>query len=262
MSGIGSFAGAARLGMVAALSAVVIGAAEAHAQTDEAAAPQGLSAKRTAQGIYLTWSDSLTGVVGIWRGTAPGSLRLLAQVPAGQAGFLDLKAGREETYRYALGGTKEHGAAIVVGGVAPVKVLAGLVTTCSGLTKGSPYPANTRNYFSPARDVHVQYYGYFLIRPFDGTPRSVRLVWRDPEGDVFSEYEGTVTPRRVDLAEGPAGGVLLAQAIGLKHSLPQNGQKRIPQGEGVCTVEALIDGVPAGLTVFHLGGGRAAPPEN
>ncbi len=208
--------------------------------------------KRTPSGIYLSWSASLTGLVGVWRGTEPGRLSLLTRLPAGQTGFMDLGTKSGLGYSYALGDRREHGAEVRLPAVKPIRVLAGLVTTCSGLTKGSSFPANTQNYFVASRDPHVQYYGYFLLRPFDPAPRTARLVWRDSAGLIFSEYTGKITPKEVDLPEGKAGQLLLAQAVGLRHSLPQNGQKRVPVEPGIYTVEAFIDNVPVALTVFFI----------
>ena len=84
-------------------------------------------------------------------------------------------------------------------------------------------------------------------------------MWRGPDGQVFSEYSHSITPRRVDLPEGQAGQILLAQAIGLRDALPQNGQQRVPVEPGLYTVEALVDDVPVALTIFYLKEGAAAP---
>lgn len=234
---------------IAGLGVTVPGATEAGATET----PNPLTAARTERGVYLSWSKSLTGLLGVWRGTGPGSLRLLAQIPGGQAGFLDLSAARAREYWYALGDAKRPGRTISLPGRTPVRVLAGLVTTCSGLTKGRVFPADTQNYFTATRNAHVQYFGYFFLTPFDASPRTARFVWRDPGGEVLSEYEHKITPREVDIPGGKAGQVLFSQAIGLQHALPQNGQKRVPTEPGLYSVEALLDGVSVGITVFWIG---------
>lgn len=215
--------------------------------------PGALTARRTERGVHLVWSDSRGGLAGIWRGTEPGSLHLLAQIPGGHAGFLDLGAAKDQEYWYALGDAKRPGQAIRVGPREPARILAGLVTTCSGLTRGKTFPADTQNYFTASRDPHVQYFGYFILTPFDPEPRTARLVWRDPRGEVFSESEIQVTPKEVELPGGKAGQVLLAQPIGLRNVLSQNGQKRVPTEPGLHSIEAAVDGVTVGVSVFWIG---------
>jgi hypothetical protein len=178
---------------------------------------------------------------------------MLAILPSGQAGFLDLSTQKAQSYVYALGDEQRHGPEIAM--PAPrgsVRIVSGLVTTCSGLVPNRAFPADTLNYFYSSRHVHVQYYGYFLLIPFDPTPREAKLVWRGPDKQVFSEYSHSITPRQVDLPEGPVGQILLAQAIGLREALPQNGQQRVPTETGMYTVEAFVDGVPVALTIFYL----------
>lgn len=226
----------------------------------DASSPLGLTARRTARGIYLTWSAPENQRVCVWRGTGPGSLSLLVQLPPGQGGFLDLAVERTAAYAYGLGDQQACSEWVQVPGqVQAAKILAGLVTTCSGLQQGGIFPANTQNYFSASRHAHVQYYGYFLLRPFDPAPREAKLVWRDPAGRVFSEYVHSITPKRVDLPAGPVGQILLAQAVGLRQVLSQNGQQRVPTRPGLYTIETFVDGVPVALTVFYLrDGGRAS----
>ena len=98
--------------LVAALLPVVDAAREAHAGP-----PSGLTGWRAPQGIFLSWSA--TGGddrVGVWRGTGPGSLAMLAILPAGQAGFLDLGVTRTQEYAYALGDERRHGPPLVIPG--------------------------------------------------------------------------------------------------------------------------------------------------
>jgi hypothetical protein len=230
-------------------------------------APRSLTGWRGDRGIFLSWSET-GGAFTLWRGTESGRLSALLTVPPGQSGFLDLAARRDTRYVYALGDARSHGDAVEFPAApAGARILAGLVTTCSGLQKGGLFPADTQNWFFPSRNAHVQFYGYYLIRPFGDAPREAKLVWRDPAGAVLSEYTHPITPKRVDLPEGPAGQVLLAQAIGLREALPQNGQRRVPASAGLYTVEAFIDGVPVSVTVWYLrseapagGTGRGAPP--
>lgn len=230
------------------LIAVLLSATLAHA-----AAPEGLTGWRTPQGIFLTWSGTPAGSFAIWRGTAPGRLAVLATLQPGQAGFMDMGAPGTGAVLYALGTGATPGPGITIGGAAgPVRILSSLVTTCSGLAPGGTFPANTQNYFYPSKHPHVQYFGYFLLEPWDPAPRTARLVWKDPAGAVFSEYSHAITPKRVELPSGAVGQVLLPQAIGLREVLPQNGQQRLPSGTGLCTVEAFLDDVPVALTVFYL----------
>lgn len=226
------------------------------------AQPGGLTAWRTPQGIFLSWSSSPSGAVEIWRGTETGKLAMLATLPGGQRGFLDLGASRGQEYFYALGSGKRPGAELKVpGGGGPLHVLSGLVTTCSGLAPNSLFPANTQNYFSRSRDTHVQYYGYFLLVPYDGVPRDIRLVWKDPRGAVFSEYSRTINPKRVDMPDGPMGQVLLSMPVGLREAIEQNGQKSVPSEPGMYTVEAFIDDSPVALSVFYLRDEQQSQPK-
>jgi len=189
----------------------------------------------------------------IWKGTAPGALHPVATLPPGQTGFWDTAAARTQSFWYAAGDPKSHGPEFsLAGAAAPAGILAGLVTTCSGLAPGGTFPANTQNFFAASRDRHVQFFGYFIMRPFDPTVREARIVWRDPKGAVFSEFSHTVTPHRVELPEGPTGQLLLAQAIGLREAIPQNGQMRVPLEPGIYTIEVFVDGAPVSLTVFYL----------
>jgi len=215
--------------------------------------PTGLTGWRTPQGIFLTWTETPTGPFAVWRGTAPGSLTILATLQRGQVGFMDMGVRRETPYVYALGTGAAPGTEFRVDGLAaPVRILAALVTTCSGLSPGGTYPADTQNYFYPGKDRHVQFFGYFFLEPWDPAVRTARLVWKDATGAVFSEYSHAITPKRVELAGGTVGQLLLPQAIGLKDTLPQNGQLRIPAGPGMCTVEAFLDDVPIAMSVFYL----------
>ena len=223
------------------------------ANASAADAPTELTGWRTIQGVFLSWSRTPTSVFTIWKGTAPGVLQPVATLPPGQVGFWDTSAVRALAYWYAVGDAKSHGPELILpGSTAPVRLLAGLVTTCSGLTPGGTFPANTQNFFTASRDRHVQFFGYFLMRPFDPTVREARIVWRDPKGEVFSEYSHTITPKKVELPEGATGQILLAQAIGLQESVPQNGQLRVPTEPGVYTIEVFVDDVPASLTIFYM----------
>jgi len=218
-----------------------------------ATAPEGLTGWRTPQGIFLTWSGTPAGSFAVWRGTMAGRLAVLATLQPGQAGFMDMGAPGTGAVIYALGTGATPGPGITIGSVAgPVRILSSLVTTCSGLAPGGTFPANTQNYFYPSKHPHVQYFGYFLLQPWDPAPRTARLVWKDPAGAVFSEFSHAITPKRVDLPTGPVGQVLLPQAIGLREVLAQNGQQRLPAGTGLCTVEAFLDDIPVALTVFYL----------
>lgn len=215
--------------------------------------PGGLTAWRTAQGIFLSWSASPSGSVEIWRGTESGKLSLVATLPGGQHGFLDLSAARRQEYFYALGSGKRPGAELnVPGGGGPVQVLAGLVTTCSGLAPNSMFPANTQNFFVRSRDNHVQYYGYFLVRPYVQSPHDIRLVWRDPHGAVFSEFSRTINPKRVEISGEAMGQILMSMPVGLREAVAENGQKSVPTEPGMYTVEAFVDDEPVALSVFYI----------
>lgn len=215
-------------------------------------APAPLTGWRGARGIELSWADASRAWT-IWRGTEPGRLMPMITMPAGQTGFLDFSVARTGRYFYALGDPKAHGDPLEFPGAPGVtRILAGLVTTCSGLQKGGLFPADTQNWFFASRNAHVQYFGYYFLKPFDPGPREAKVVWRDPAGAVFSEYTHSVTPKRVDLADGPAGQILLAQAMGLREALPQNGQKRVPTQPGLYTIETFIENVPVALTVWYL----------
>jgi hypothetical protein len=230
------------------LAALVAGSAQA-------VPPSGLTGWRTPQGIFLSWSASGTGVrgqVGVWRGTEPGSLAMLAQLPSGQAGFLDLGAQKNQGYAYALGDDRKPGPPVLFPAPGKTSLFPSLVTTCGGLFKGK-YPADARNYFQSAKDSHVQFFGMYLVRPFDSTSRQVKIVWRDPAGEVFSELEQGIVPQRVDMQKGePAGRIVVAQAVGLRESLPQNGQQRVPVNPGLYSIEVSIDDVPASITIFFV----------
>ncbi|MEK7474927.1 MAG: hypothetical protein AAB152_04745 [Candidatus Coatesbacteria bacterium] len=229
-----------------------------------AEAPTGLTGWRSARGITLSWSQSPAGGFTIWRGTVSGSLRTLASLPPGQGGFWDTSAARLQGYVYALGDSRSHGPELVLAGAPPpVRIMAGQVTTCSGLRRDAVYPADTQAFFTPSRDAFVEYFGYFLMRPFDPTVREARIVWRDPKGGVFAEYSHPITPRRVELPEGPVGQIVLPLSIGLRQVVAQNGQTRVPTEPGTYTVEAFVDDVPVSLTVWYLreeASKKAAPP--
>jgi len=236
-----------------AKSATVQPAAPASPAPAAGLGPSGLTAWRTPQGIYLSWSTTPEGAFEIWRGTFSGGLSLVATLPPGTQGFVDIAAHRTQGYWYALGAGKKPGAALEVPGApAAAHVLAGLVTTCSGLMPNSLFPANTQNYFFKGRSTHVQYFGYFLLKPYDPSPRDVRLVWKDPHGAVFAEISKSVNPKKLDMPEGPVGQVLLSTPVGLQAVVAQNGQKSVPDEPGTYTVEAFIDDVPVALTVFYL----------
>ena len=178
---------------------------------------------------------------------------MLLVLPAGQSGFLDLGAKRENSYTYGIGDERAIAERVTVPGAGPRgRILPSLVTTCSGLVQGRAFPGNTQNYFQLGRDAHVQYYAYFLVKPFDPSGREVKLVWRDPSGQVFSEYSHGVTPKKADFPDGEIGNVVITQAVGLKDALPQNGQTRVPDQPGLYTVEVFFDGEPAARTVFFL----------
>jgi len=222
-------------------------------RADAPAAPQGLTAWRTSQGVFLSWSASRSGSVAVWRGEEGEEPRMFLNLPSGQAGFLDLGAKREKSYVYGIGSERVAAERVTVPGAgARGRILPSLVTTCSGLVQGRAFPGNTQNYFQIGKDVHVQYFGYFILKPYDPAEREVRLVWRDPDGKIFSEYSHGVTPRKADFPEGTLGHVVITQAIGLKEALPQNGQVRIPDKPGLYTVETFFDGEPAAQTVFFL----------
>ncbi len=215
--------------------------------------PLELTAWRTPQGIFLSWSVTPAGEMRILRGTAPGRIETRATLPGGQSGFLDLAAMRTQEYWYVVETGDRRGAPLrVPGAAAPVRVLTGLVTTCSGLAPGGTFPANTQNYFYRSRNAHVQFYGYYFLRPYDPSPREVKLVWRDPKGEVFSEYSHQLAPRPVQIKGETVGQMLAPQAIGLREVVAQNGQKRLPEEPGMYTVEAFIDDIPVSLTVFYL----------
>jgi len=225
--------------------------------------PAALTGWRTAQGIFLSWSSTPPGAWTIWRGTASGALRPLTTLPPGQAGFWDTAVARTKAYAYALGDSRTHGLELEIAGAPPpVRIISGLVTTCSGLTPGMVYPGDSRNIFDPSRDRNVQFFGMFILRPFDPTVREVRIVWRDPKGDIFSQYSHPVTPRPADLPGERVGQLVLPQAIGLREVVSQNGQLRLPQEPGRHTVEVFVDEVPVSLTVFYLGeaASKKAPP--
>jgi len=215
--------------------------------------PVELTAWRTAQGVFLSWSGSPQGSYEIWKGTASGAVLRMATLPGNQRGFLDLSAVRGQEYFYALGTGGKAGPVLCVPGRAgQVRILPALVTTCSALRPGGNFPANLQNYFQRSRDKDVQFFGYFLMKPFDPTPREMKLVWRDPKGQVFSEYSHSITPRRLELPDGPAGQILAPQAIGLREVVAQNGQLRVPEEPGLYTIELLVDDVPVSLSVFYL----------
>lgn len=215
--------------------------------------PVGLTAWRSAQGVHLSWSAQFAGKTVIWRGTEPGKLSVMAILPGGQKGFMDLSAEKGLPYTYGIGDEKAPFAEVALAGLGTgVRVLSGLVTTCSGLAPGGVFPANTQNYFSPARDSHVQFYGYYFLRPFDSAEREVRIVWKDPAGGVFCEYSHVVAPKKVDLAEGAVGQVLVPLAVGLREVIARNGQTGIPSAPGLYTIEVSIDGVPVSVTVFYI----------
>ncbi len=170
--------------------------------------------------------------------------------------LLLLASGPTRAENPALGAVLGWSATVTA---APVRVLPALVTVCSGLAPGGTFPANTRNTFTAARDANVQFYGYYLLKPWNPAVRVARLVWRDPSGTVFSEYSHDITPRETALADGPAGNILLAQAIGLRTVVTQNGQVRVPDAPGLYTVEAFLDGVPISESVFYLQGSGTRP---
>jgi hypothetical protein len=251
---------AARPVLILALCAASLTDAAASA----ADAPAGLTGWRMARGITLTWSQTPAGGFTIWRGTEPGKLRPLVTLPPGQAGFWDTTAARLQGYVYALGDSRSHGSELdLPGAPPPVRILAGQVTTCSGLRRDAVFPADTQVIFTPSRDAFVEFFGYFLMRPFDPTVREARLVWRDPKGAVFSDYTHQITPRRVELPEGPVGQIVLPLSVGLRQVVAQNGQTRVPTEPGTYTIEAFVDEVSVSLTVWYLreeGPKKAAPP--
>ncbi len=230
------------------------------AGTVSAEAPGSLTGWRGDRGIFLSWGDATKSFT-LWRGTEPGRLGVLLTVPPGQSGFLDLAALRTTRYLYALGDRSSHGEVVEIPGMAAgtSRVLAGLVTTCSGLQRGGLFPADTQNWFTGSKNAHVQYFGYYFLKPFDPAPREAKLVWRDPAGAVFSEYTHPITPKRVDLPDGAAGQILLAQAIGLREALPQNGQRLVPTVPGLYTVETFVDGDPVAVTIWYLRPEKGAP---
>jgi hypothetical protein len=189
----------------------------------------------------------------VWRGTGPGSLAMLAILPAGQAGFLDLGVTRTQEYAYALGDERRHGPPLVIpGSSGKTELIPSLVTTCSGLFKGK-YPVDARNYFNLSKDGHVEFFGMYLVKPYDSNPRQVRIVWRDAEGEVFSELSQPIVPQKVDLQKRElVGRMVIAQAIGLKDALPQNGQKRTPTQAGLHSIEVFVDEAPVSRTVFFI----------
>jgi hypothetical protein len=225
-----------------------------------APAPQGLTASRTAQGVLLSWSAGRDGRVAVWRGEESGEPKVLAVLPAGQSGFLDLSARRDKAYTYGVGDERApQEKAVLPAQGARARIVPSLVTTCSGLVQGRAFPGNTQNYFTLGRDPHVQYFGYFIVKPYEPGERVVRLVWRDPAGQVFSEYTHSVTPRKAEMPGEPVGNMVITQAIGLKDSLPQNGQVRVPDQPGVYTVETQFDGETAAQTVFFIMQSGSAP---
>jgi len=221
----------------------------------KAGSPSGLTGWRTPQGIFLSWSASGMGAgtrVGVWRGTEPGSLAMLAMLPAGQSGFLDLGSQKNQGYAYALGDDSKPGPAIVIPASGKTSLFPSLVTTCSGLFKGQ-YPADARNYFRTDKDSHVQFFGWYIVRPLVSESRQVRIVWRDSMGEVFSELAQDVVPQRVDMQKRePVGRIVVAQAIGLKEAFPQNGQLRVPSEPGLYSIEVTVDGVQVSLTIFFI----------
>lgn len=219
--------------------------------------PAPLTGWRTERGIFLSWTDPAKSFT-LWRGTEPGRLSVLLTVPAGQSGFHDLAAHRAGRWCYALGDARSHGDALDFPGTAPAGgMLAGLVTTCSGLARGRWAPADTQNGFVASRNAHVQFFGSYFLAPFDDAPHATRVVWKDPAGAVFADLAGPVTAKRVELPAGPAGRLLISMAIGLREALPQSGQRRVPVAPGQYTIEAFIDGAPVSLTVWYLGGESA-----
>jgi len=215
--------------------------------------PVGLTAWRTGQGVHLSWSAELSGKTVIWKGTEPGKLSVLAILPGGQKGFIDLSAGKEFAYYYGLGDEKAPFADVSLPGPGKgVRILSGLVTTCSGLAPGGVFPANTQNYFSPARDTHVQFYGYYFLRPFDSKEREVRIVWKDPAGEVFCDYSHSVAPKKVDLPGEAVGQILAPLAVGLREVIGRNGQTRIPSASGLYTIETFVDDVSVSVSVFYI----------
>jgi len=222
-------------------------------QAGIAESPVELTAWRTAQGIFLSWSTTPQGISQIWRGTFPGGVVRMATIPGNQQGFLDLSAGRGQEYYYALGSGSQPGPLLHMpgrGGL--VRIMAGLVTTCSGLAPGGVFPANNQNVFRKSQNPHVQFYGLYVMKPFDPTVREVRIVWKDPKGQVFSQYSHSITPRRIELPDGPAGQIVAPQAIGLQQVVAQNGQLRLPDEPGMHTVEVFVDDIPVSLAMFYI----------
>jgi hypothetical protein len=227
-----------------------------------ATAPPGpLTAWRTPLGIRLDWGSPSPVPVRIWRSSAAGAYTPLATLPPGQAGFVDLSARPESGYRYALGEPGSGAPEVEIpappaGG--PANVLAGLVTTCRGLAPGGTYPADTRNLFELGKDRVVQYFGYFVLKPWREGVRHGRLVWRAPDGRTLAEYAHSLSPRRLDLPDGPVGQIVLAMAFGLDRPVEQNGQREVPTEPGLYTIEAFLDGGAVGLTFFQLRAAAAA----
>jgi hypothetical protein len=215
--------------------------------------PVSLTGWRTSQGVFLSWSSTPQGVSQIWRGTYPGGVSRMATIPGNQPGFLDLSAVSGQEYYYALGAGSRPGPLLhIPGRGGAVKIMAGLVTTCSGLAPGGVFPANNQNVFLRSQNPHVQFYGLYVMKPFDPGVREVRIVWTDPKGRVFSRYSHSITPRRIELPDGPAGQIVAPQAIGLQQVVAQNGQESVPEEPGMYTVEVFIDDVPASLAIFYL----------
>lgn len=215
--------------------------------------PVELTGWRTPQGIFLSWSSTPQGVSQIWRGTYPGGVARMATIPGNQQGFLDLSAVRGQEYFYALGSGSRPGPLLKLPGRGgSASIMAGLVTTCSGLAPGGVFPANNQNVFQKSKNPHVQFYGLYVMRPYDPGVREVKIVWKDPRGQVFSQYSHSITPRRIELADGPAGQVVAPQAIGLQQIVAQNGQLRLPEEPGMHTVEVSIDDIPVSLAIFYI----------
>jgi len=177
----------------------------------------------------------------------------MATIPGNQQGFLDLSAARGQEYFYALGSGSRPGPLLnVPGRGGAFRIMAELVTTCSGLAPGGIYPANNQNVFQKSQNPHVQFYGLYVMKPYDAAVREVRIVWKNPKGVVFSQYSHPVTPRRIELSDGPAGQIVAPQAVGLQQIVTQNGQTSLPDDSGMHTVEVFVDETPVSLSIFYI----------
>jgi hypothetical protein len=172
--------------------------------------------------------------------------------------------------------------------------LVSVLGTCSALTSNI-YPADSINWFDPARHSQVVFYAHLLFPlqseepdwapgawhpPLVLSPSAKAMgelpvrdehfaeaEWLDPAGERIAYYSLTFPARiRADWLDLQGRSYIphtLAMAIGTRDLRGDAGQTRLPGREGQYTVQLRVDGRPTGLAFFRMlrgQGGEAQPP--